>query len=181
MPDSTRAHLRRSLVERYKQLKSRLTQKLGSASLASDALHETWMRLGQGGDLEPVKNPEAYVYRAALNTASNLRSAGAKRADALDLAEIADVADEAPGPDRVAEGHADIAVVLRALEELPQRQREAFLESFMGSTPPEALAARFDVSVRTIQADIRAAVVHCAKRLGRKDILADGRVRLSRK
>ncbi|MEG3086725.1 RNA polymerase sigma factor [Sphingomonas sp. PB4P5] len=181
MPKSTRTHLRRSLVDRYQQLKGRLTHKLGSATLASDALHETWMRLGQGGELEPVKNPEAYVYRAALNTAFNLRGVGANRPLASDHADLADVADEAPGPARIAEGRSELAIVLGALDELPQRQREAFLESFMGSTPPDVLAARFDVSVRTIQADIRAAVIHCAKRLGRKDILAVGRVRLSSK
>ena len=45
MSDSSRSSLRELLAQRYDDLKRRLTWRLGSAELASDALHDTWVHL----------------------------------------------------------------------------------------------------------------------------------------
>jgi RNA polymerase sigma factor (sigma-70 family) len=177
----TRALLRRVLASGYARLHRRLAQRLGSDGLAGDVLHETWVRLGQGGELGPVENPEAYVYRVAINTAHRLRAAGDGRAQALDLDAIEDLADETAGPDRAIESQQQMRIVARALDDLSDRQRDVFLACYVHGTPSEVLAARYQVSVRTIQTDLRAAVVHCAKRLGRKDVFADRTFRVSRK
>lgn len=180
MTETTRAFLKRSLTSGYQRLRRRLTAHLGSPSLAADALQETYLKLEQGRELAPVANAEAYLYRTALNIAYNLRKSEARHR-AVDIDDALELADDAPGPDRVAEVREQVAVVMAALSELTQREREAFLESFLGDVPPEVIAKRFRVGVRTIQADVRNALIHCAFRLGRKDILASGRVRLSRK
>lgn len=192
MPDTVRERLRHALAGKYHVLKERLTRKLGSSSLASEALHETWLDLGKGSGLNEVLDEDAYLYRSALNMASALRKrahfregnvvplSGAGRDTAADAPD-ADIADESPGPDQQAFSRMEFNMLLNALEELPERQKGAFLGSFMSSTPPEALAAQYGVSLRTIQADIRDAVFHCARRLNRKDILGEGRSRISRK
>ncbi len=180
MSESTRIQLRRTLVDGYGQLKRRLTQRLGSSTLASEALNETWMRLGRGGELGSVTNAEAYVYRAALNTAANLIKAESRHAGHAVLADIPEIEDEAPRSDRVAASRDEVEQVVAALAELPQRQRDAFVECFRGETMPEILAERYGVSVRTIQADIRNAILHCAERLDRKDVLVGRRVKLSK-
>lgn len=180
MTETTRTLLKRSLASGYQRLRSRLTTHLGSSALASDALQETYLRLEQGGELGPVANAEAYLYRTALNVAFNLRRSEARRR-AVDLDEALELADDKPSPEHVAEVNEQVAAVMAALGELPARQREAFLESFLGNVPPEVIAKRYGVGVRTIQADVRNALIHCAQRLGRKDVLAVGRVRLSRK
>jgi RNA polymerase sigma-70 factor (ECF subfamily) len=181
MPDSSRILLRRSLVDGYNQLRRRLAQRLGSTTLASEALSETWLALGQGGELGKVADADAYVYRVALNAAGALRKREQRHAWHVDLAEIHDIADEAPLADRIVVSRDEVERVMQALRELPQRQREAFLECYRGDTMPEVLAARYQVSVRTIQADIRSAILHCADCLGRKKILAGKRVKRSRK
>lgn len=181
MSEPTRALLRRSLAAGYHRFRRRLAQRLGSDSLAGDVLHETWVRLGQGGELGPIANHEAYVYRAAINTAYTMRLANERDPNAIELDEIHDVADEAPGPDRVLESQDQAQVVNRALDELPARQREVFLACYIHGTPTEAIAERHGISLRTVQTDLRTAVVHCAKRLGRKDVLADRTFRVSRK
>lgn len=181
MPESSRILLRRSLVDGYNQLRRRLAQRLGSASLASEALHETWLALGRGGELGKVGDADAYVYRAALNAAGALRKREDRHGGHADLAELPDVADETPLADRAAIARDEVERLIAALGELPQRQREAFLECFRGDTLPEVLAERWEVSVRTIQTDIRAAILHCAARLGRKNVLAGKRVKLSRR
>lgn len=180
MADASRMLLRRSLVDGYNQLRRRLAQRLGSNSLASEALSETWLALGQGGELGKVMDAEAYVYRAALNAAAALRKREARQSSYVEIAEIAEFADEAPSVDQIIASREEIELMMEAVRELPKRQREAFLECYRGDTPPELLAERYDVSVRTIQTDIRSAILHCADRLGRKNVLAGRRVKLSR-
>lgn len=181
MSDNSRILLRRSLVDGYYQLRRRLAQRLGSATLASEALSETWLALGKGGELGEVTDADAYVYRAALNAAGSLRKREARHGEHVDLASIVEPADEAPLADRIVAGRDEVDRMMAALAELPKRQREAFLECYRGDTLPEVLAERYQVSVRTIQTDIRSAILHCAARLGRKNILAGKRVNLSRK
>lgn len=179
MTDITRLKLRRTLVDGYARFSHRLTQRLGSPSLASEVLNETWIMLGQGGELEEVGNADAYIYRAALNVAGSLRKREQRHAGQVLVAELPDVADDAPLPDSIVASREEMDIFAHALNELPPRQREAFIECYRGETPPELLAAKHQVSVRTIQADIRSAILHCAGRLGRKNVLAGKRVKLS--
>jgi RNA polymerase sigma factor (sigma-70 family) len=181
MVEGTRSLLQKMLAERYQLLLRRLSRHLGSEALAGEALHETYIRLGHGGELGEVTNAESYLFRAAVNTAHNIRLSERRSRTALEMDAALDVPDETPSPDRALQANEQLAVVIAALNELPERQKAAFLESYIGSTPTEALAERYNVAVRTIQADIRGAVIHCAKRLGRKEILANDRVRLSKK
>jgi RNA polymerase sigma-70 factor (ECF subfamily) len=180
MSDTTRAQLMRSLLTRYDVLKDRLAQRLRSHDLASDALQETWLRLARRDDLEEIKNPEAYVYRAALNTAANLRKANSRRLTSLEVVDILGIADEAPGPAQIAADRADVALVVQALADLPDRQRAVFYESFLGEATHHELAQQFGVTVRTIQTDLQKAVEHCARRLGKRKSFASGVRRLSR-
>jgi len=181
MVEGTRSFLQKMLAERYQLLLRRLSRHLGSEALAGEALHETYIRLGHGGELGEITNAESYLFRAAVNNAHNIRLSERRSSTTLEMDAALEVPDETPSPDRALQANEQLAIVIAALNELPERQKAAFLESYIGSTPTEALAGRYNVAVRTIQADIRAAVIHCAKRLGRKEILANDRVRLSKK
>jgi RNA polymerase sigma factor (sigma-70 family) len=179
MSTSIREDLRRHLAERYEQLRRRLTRKLGSEALAEEALHETWVRLGRGSELAPVANQDSYLLRAAANMAASLRISEEKH-----MGGDPDIAleqpDDAPDAHRIAAGKAQVAMVMRALEELPDRQRDVFRAWFMADSSTEQLAQKHGVSLRTIQADLRSAVIHCARRTGRKDLLVDRNFKVSR-
>lgn len=177
----TRALLRRALASGYARLRSRLARQLGSDSLAGDVLHETWLRLGQGGELAPVANPDAYVYRVASNIAWSLRTGSSLDAEATPLDSIPDLMDEAPTQDRVIAGREELRILAQAVAALGERQRAVFNECLLQGAAPEALAERYGVSVRTIQTDLRGAILHCGKRLGRKDLFAERSFRVSRK
>lgn len=180
MSASIRDDLRRRLTERYEQLRRRLARKLGSETLAEEALHETWLRLGRGSELAPVANEDGYLLRAAANMAASLRVAEERHSPAGDLDAAAAHADDAPDAHRIAAGKAQVARVMRALDDLPERQRDVFRAWFMADASTEQLAQKHGVSPRTIQADLRSAVIHCARRTGRKDLLADRSFKLSR-
>ncbi len=180
MSEPTRALLLRTLIAQYEKLKDRLANRVGSVDLASDALQETWLRLDSRDDLGPVKNPTAYVYRAALNTANNLRKSNQRRLTPIEIADLLAIPDSAPGPDVIAEMRAEIAKIDAAIAELTERQRNVFLESFLGDTSHRELAERWGVSMRMIQLDLKHAVEHCGRRLGKRNRFALRRVQLSK-
>jgi len=181
MPGSARSTLRRSLVLRYAELRDRLAARLGSQDLASEALHETWLRLTDGSELAPIANPDAYLFRAALNSASKLSAAERRVLGSVEIDALLDVADDAPGPERIAIARSEIAALRKVLAKLSRRQREIFLESYTGDVGHAELAVRYDVSVRTIQSELREALLHVARTLMESEHFTASSLRVSRK
>jgi RNA polymerase sigma factor (sigma-70 family) len=181
MSEAQRALLRRSLLSGYADLKARLARRLGSADLASEALHETWIRLQHHGDVAPVVNPEAYLFRAALNNATNLRRNEDRRLNNLEIDAILTLADDTPDAEQIAAGRQDIARLAHALEELTPRQQDIFRATFGEATSQAALADRHGVSLRTVQSDLHVAIRHCAHRLGRKSFFGSNSPEVSQK
>jgi RNA polymerase sigma-70 factor (ECF subfamily) len=157
--------LRRAFQNGYADLKSRLARQLGSTELAAEALHETWLKIERLDVAATVENPGAYVYRAALNTAFNLKKAESRRQRKRDDTNFAEEPDRSPGPDQIASAREDWKIVLDALTELTARQREVFRVTFTENVGLPELARRYGVSTRTIQADLYLAINHCRKRL----------------
>ncbi len=80
--------LRRLLVDDYSSLKQRLARRFGSADFASEVLHEAWMRLGRvdtSSSTAAVHNPKAYLYRIALNVATDRQRADKSWLDKIEI------------------------------------------------------------------------------------------------
>lgn len=167
MPVTSWAALRDCFLAGYDGLMRQLTRRLGSADLAAEALQDTYLRLHRPGSIEPVANPSAYLFRVALNAAATRRAAQQRLANALEISEAMQIADEQPGPDRAAAARTELAAVAKALAQLPQRRRDIFIAGFLHGLAHDAIAARFGVSVRTVRSDLRAAVEHCARCLNK--------------
>lgn len=167
MVKTSQATLRHLLLAGYENLKSRLTRRLRSAELAEEALQDTFLRLACASDIGPVRSPQAYLFRMAFNLAINRRIAENRRLSVAGTEALLDVVDETPDPARMVEARSEIEALKRALEELPARRREIFLASWVEEVPHDEIAARFGVSVRTIQIELRHALEHCALRLQR--------------
>jgi len=181
MTEAMRAHLRRSLLASYSDLVGRLTRRLGSSDLAAEALHETYLRLEQPGNIGEVANPESYLFRAAVNTAANLRRTDSRYLSMAEIHALLEIPDEAPDPERIALARGEIDALKRVLAELPKRQSVVFSEIIFQNTPYPVLAERFGVSTRTIYKDVEAALAHCARRLGKKSFFKMERRQLSGK
>ena len=70
------AQLQAVLESNYAALHRRLARHLGCAELASDSLHDAWLRLGPlaAGDADGAAlahSPVAYVFRVACNVATD--------------------------------------------------------------------------------------------------------------
>ncbi|UBS33877.1 sigma-70 family RNA polymerase sigma factor [Altererythrobacter sp. N1] len=177
--NATRAGLKTSLAARYTQLRDRLAAKLGSQDLAGEALHETWIKFSDLTDDTPVKDPDAYIYRAAVNMAATMASKQRRVLGSQDIEDILAIADEAPGPERIAIARSELAHVWHVLGDLTRRQRHVFIESFTGTMTHDELAEHYGVSVRLIQMDLRNAILHCARRTRRKNPFAERAARVS--
>jgi RNA polymerase sigma-70 factor, ECF subfamily len=167
MSETSQAALLDVLVKGYEEFKQHLTARLGSAELAADALQDTFLRLNSSTIVGVVRSPRAYVFRAAFNIAINRITAEKRRATSADLDALLGIADDMPDQARIVEGCSEMTALTRALWELPPRRRQIIVAVALNDVPLPELAKRFDVTVRTIQIELKHALMHCAQRLDR--------------
>jgi RNA polymerase sigma factor (sigma-70 family) len=167
MSDTNRTALLTLLVASYDDLKQRLTRRTGSADLANEALQDTFVRLSNADGIGPVRDLHAYLFRVAMSVISNRRVAERRRRTVREADTLFDLPDETPGPDRIIEARSEITALKRVIAELPARRREILMAICVDEVPLRQVAERFGVSVRTIQVELKQALVHCAVCLDR--------------
>ena len=166
MTDVNQLQLRGHLVQSYGELIKKLTRRLGSADFAYEALHETFLRLGRVTDASPVRSPADYIFRVAINVAKDRQKAQKYRVSASEIDALLDIGDDAPDPARIVEARSEIEAFKRALADLPERPREVLRSISIEGLPAQEVAERLQVSVRTVESDLKLALSHCANKLG---------------
>ncbi|MGT2429762.1 RNA polymerase sigma factor [Cupriavidus basilensis] len=155
--------LRAFLVANYKHLRRRLARHLGCPDLATECLHDAWLRLGDMAIGADVQSPDAYVYRVACNAATDrLRSNRASLYAGDADAELDHIADLGPGPDLIAEARSALQAVERAFERMPYRHRVVLLALRLEELPRQEVATRHGLSLRRVDTMLRQALEHCA-------------------
>ncbi len=159
--------LRSVLVQRYEQIKRSLSIQLGSAELAGDALHETWLRLQRDAHIAgPVVNPQAYLVRMGVNLAIDVRRSQSRMLSAEDVQELMSaIPDPAPGPAQVAEMRSELEALKAVVNEMPARRREILILVRWENWPQREVARRLGISLRTVESELKAAQEYCAARL----------------
>ncbi|CAI8884443.1 RNA polymerase sigma-70 factor, ECF family [Pseudomonas brassicacearum] len=170
MKDSGRSPLVKLFLTSYEDFKVRLRRRLGSEELANDVLHETYLRVDRMIDTQEIAQPNAYLYRMALNIAADRRQADARLLTGDEIEELLQVSDEALDPARVVGGQKELQTLLKALYELPARRRRIFIAARLEEAPHLEISQRFGISTRMVEKEIKAALGHCAQRLERKVI-----------
>ena len=167
MNHSNRDLLRHLFVLGYDDLRARLTRRLGSAELANDVLHDTWLRLDRAAPPGELRSPRSYLIQMAFHAAlSHWR--GEKRLVTLSDAKAAiGLVDEAPDPERAANARSEVEALRRALAELTPRRRQILLLSRLDGIVLRDIAARLGISQRLVELELKHALAHCALRLGR--------------
>ena len=163
------------LESNYRGLHRRLTRHLGCAELASDSLHDAWLRLSTlaAGDGAPLAHsPVAYVFRVACNAAMdslrrNRAWLSADEGDGDGAAGLVDfLADTAAGPERLAELQADVRRLAQAVDLLPRRHRQVLEALRVDELTRQEVAERHDMSLRNVDTALRQALDHCARHTG---------------
>lgn len=159
--------LRSLLLAEYVDFDRRLTRRLGSPDLASEALNETYLRLSGMREIGPVHSPKAYLFRIALNIATDRRRAEKRRLTAGEVDTLLEIPDDRPDASRVIEDRSEVEVLKRAIAELPERRRRVLMLSRVEGMRNREIAALLGVTVRTVETDLKQAVEHCAERIKR--------------
>jgi RNA polymerase sigma-70 factor (ECF subfamily) len=135
-------------ASQYRRLVVLLTAMAGSQAEAEEAVQEAFVRaLGVAGRRAVVDDPEAWLYRVAVNILrSRWRRVLAGRRAVARLS----VPDE-PAADGAARVDSRLAL-LDALRRLPFQQREALALHYLADLPVEAVAVRVGSPVGTVKA-----------------------------
>jgi RNA polymerase sigma-70 factor (ECF subfamily) len=132
----------------YRRLVTLIAVVAGSPADAEEAVQEAFVRaLGLTGHRPVPDNPEAWLYRVALNIArSRWRRLVTGRRHQVELI-------EGDHGDATEPSHSDSRLVLlAALKRLPYEQREALAMHYLADLPVEEIAVRVGSPTGTIKA-----------------------------
>lgn len=168
MTNSNRHSLRQWLSAGYTDIRRRLARRLGSEELASEVLHEAYLRLDGAGDTAAlIHRPSDYIFRVALNIAGDQRRTVSRRLSYSEVEALYHFADTIIDAEREIEARSELAALGRAFEALTPRQRAIMIAVRVDGTPHAELAKRFRISERMVDKELRRALEHCADRLER--------------
>ena len=144
------------------RLKRFLSARSGCAASGEDLAQEAWIRLsrypGRAGSA-----PHLFLWRIARNLAIDFarRSVVLCEGDTVPLSES--IPDAAPTPEAEAIARSEIDAMKSAIAQLPKRRRDMFVAAAFGGESSTQIAARYGLSKRTVEMEIRRAVDHCAE------------------
>ena len=152
----------------------RLTSLVRSKEQAADLVQEAFTRLCNLVRKQEVAYPEAFLYRTATNLAIDHLRGRSRRMSSLSddstYEDVLKVAALTPAPDRELSAKQQLRIVSRAITELPERTREAFLlHRVNGYSYPE-IAAQLRISESAVEKLISRAIKHCSDSLELPDL-----------
>jgi len=143
------------IYERYSRDVHRFSLYLsGDRALAEDLTSETFVHAFCGpGDLR-VDTVKTYLFAIARNL---YRDAVERQSRLIPIEEAPERADGAPLPDRTFEDRQTLSAVLKAIQELPEPQREALALSVDGDLRYDQIGAILGCSVAAVKVRIHRA------------------------
>ncbi len=150
----------------YDELKAFILRKVGCPAMAADVLQDMWVRLAVQEPPEPIHNPRAYLYRVAANLAVDRLRQESSRAKFIVVAGAPEtVPSAAPDADRILAGREEFEILCAGIRELPEKCRRVFLLYRADGLTMRQIAARLDISEKTVEKHIARAMLHCRARL----------------
>ena len=149
-------------------LRSFFARRLRNPQLADDLVQDVMVRMHARKGTAPIENLEAYIFQ----TASSVLRDHVRRERVRGVVIGAEPADFENigvelGPDRVLQAKDEIARVVQALNELPERTRDIFLMRRYEGLAYSDIACRIGISVSALEKHMAKAVAHLAHRLGK--------------
>ncbi|TBV13495.1 sigma-70 family RNA polymerase sigma factor [Stutzerimonas kirkiae] len=144
---------------------------VGCRAKAEDVVQESWLRFDSS--TPPLQQPVHYLYRIVRNLAldSNRRLAAEHR-DPGGEALLGEMSASTPSPEQQVLEQNALHIIAQALDELPERTRQAFELHRFNRMTFQQIAETMNISMGLAHKLVSAAVTHCANRL---DENTDGR------
>lgn len=143
------------LTQRYGHLKRMLTRRLGSAELASDVLHDTYLRLCIMPSLPERENPGAYLMRIALNIAIDTQRKQSRIACFDDVQALLETLEDiSAGPERIVQSKLDLDQVCTYIDNMPEQRRLVLILVHWEELSHQEVATRLGISRRTVSNEL---------------------------
>lgn len=141
-------------------------RRVGDREAAADLVQDTFLRYAATPGARPG-NPRSFLWRVLGNLVIDLRRSLSRRGRHEAIDDLADhLADGRPGPDQVLAGRQQLAILVRALAELPADCRAALLLNRLEGLSHAEVGTRLGISPSMVSKHIMRALRHCARRLG---------------
>lgn len=144
-----------------------LAKVVGCANLAEDLAQEAYLRVAQAVQGRQIEHLRPFLYQTAQHLAfDHLRSQRSKRrfeCTPEDGQQLSAVATPQPGPESHVQGQQQLRQLQQVLRSLPERQQRILLLHRLHGLSQSAIAARLDISLSTVEKDLRIALAACLK------------------
>lgn len=128
---------------------------------AADLTHDTFCRLLERPQLEPLETPRSYLATVARRLLiDDVRTREMERA-ILDAYASAQLGTDDITPQRITEATELLQAVLRLLDLLPEETRNAFILRRLEGLEQKEIAARLGISLSTVKRHIALAYARC--------------------
>jgi RNA polymerase sigma factor (sigma-70 family) len=164
MTEGSLLGLRQLFLTSYGELKAKLTQRLGSADLADDAVQDTWLRLNRVEHVGHVGSPVSYLYRIALNVARDRILSERRYLSSAEIEKMLDLADETADPASIIEARSELRLVEMFISELPSRQRDILVAARLDGLSRSEIAKRLGISLSLVEKELKSAHEYCLAR-----------------
>ncbi|AYD04551.1 sigma-70 family RNA polymerase sigma factor [Neorhizobium sp. NCHU2750] len=153
-------------LDNESSLKRYLKKVSGSHNDADDMYQEAWIRLSRNRQAAAA-TPVPYLVRIVRNLGIDYSRAKRTKLTREDIAASLSIPDDRPDPYRQLEDRNQLSRLMDIIEDLPERQRGLLLAARLEQRSHAALAKEFDISVRTVELEIRRALDYCTDRLAK--------------
>lgn len=150
------------------ELEAWLYSRVNCRDTAADISQEAFVRLCRVEDLGKIENLKAYLFRTALNLLTDhYRSKNAREEVTVQFPDdIPPEAEDRRSPETAFLAESQLDDLAKVMERLaPLCQRIFYLNRFEGLKHRD-IADRLNISIRTVEDNIKRALLHCAKALG---------------
>ncbi|GGF58274.1 ECF sigma factor [Azorhizobium oxalatiphilum] len=151
-------------AEEEGRLRRFFQRRLRNREDAADATQETFLRMLSLPATTIIENPQAYLFQVARSVASGV--VARRVADAGLFApgtDGVDLADDAPGQERIVAARQGLLLMARAIRELPNRCQTVFILSRLHGLPNGEIATRLGISRNMVEKHIIRALLACRK------------------
>lgn len=147
-------------------IKRYLARKTAVREDCEDLAQEAWIKLARNGTAA-LAAPVPYLRRIVATLAIDHARGRKRQLMSAEIADILCVPDDTPGPDTQVEDRDQVRLLMRVLDELPERQRKMLVASRLEQRKHADIASEFGVSTRTVELEIANALNYCCERFRR--------------
>jgi len=131
---------------------------------AEDVVQDAWLKLDAADAIIPIDNVGGYLSRVVSNAVTDHFRKERRRSEIdHELSDILWDNIDTVSPEKVLIGRENLAILCKALDELPERSREIFLLNRMHGIPHRKIADQMGISDNAVYYHIRRALEHLAR------------------